>query len=134
MNNWNGIGRVTREPELKYMQGNGEAYLRFGIAVQRKFKNKAGKYDADFLNCVAYKGAAETIAKFFSKGSMIAITGEIRTGSYENKEGQKINTTEIIVGQFDFCGGSSQQQNNGHVNNQSDFDLGTPVDDGEIPF
>ena len=81
------IGRFTRDPEIKYSTGErATATARVSRAVNRRFKNKEGNYDADFINCVAFGKTAEFIEKYFTKGMAIGITGRIQTGSYTNKE------------------------------------------------
>lgn len=93
-----GMGRITRDLELKYSKDN-MAILKFSIAV-----NRIKKGETDFINCLAFKEKAENIAKFFKKGKMIAIEGRIQTGSYDNKEGQKVYTTEVLIDGFHFTG------------------------------
>lgn len=94
-------GRITRDLEVKYT-GGGIAVLNFSIANERPFKNKNGERETDFINIVAFRNTAENIAKYFKKGDGIGITGRIQTGSYENKEGQRVNTFDVVVDQFDF--------------------------------
>lgn len=95
------VGRLTRDPELRYTESN-LAVCSFSIAVHRQFKNEeTGDYDVDFINCKAFKKRAETIAKYCEKGDLVGVEGSIRTGSYE-KEGQRIYTTEIIADNVDF--------------------------------
>ncbi|MGL5440328.1 MAG: single-stranded DNA-binding protein [Filifactoraceae bacterium] len=143
MNNCSFVGRLVKDPELKFAAGTGTAFIRFTIAVQRDFKNAQGQYEADFINCVAYKGRAEMIGKYFNKGSQIALTGSIRTGSYDAQDGTKRYTTELLVGGVGFCGGSGQGNSNtfgGNNNNETfggandDMYGATPLDDGDIPF
>lgn len=100
MNVFNGIGRLTKDVDMKYTQ-SGTAVARFTIAINRPFKNENGNYEADFINCVAFGKRAETIAQYARKGHRIGITGSIMTGSYE-KEGQKVYTTDVNVTGFTF--------------------------------
>lgn len=93
-------GRMVKDADVKYSNDN-KAMCRFTIAVQRTFKNKEGKYDADFINCVAFSGVAEAIEKWFSKGKAITVEGEWRTGSYE-KDGAKVYTNECSVSRWEF--------------------------------
>lgn len=95
------VGRITKDIELKQSQ-QGKAIGKTSIAVRRDYKNSEGKYDADFLNLIAFGNTAEFMSKYFEKGSMVAITGRIQTGSYNNKEGQKIYTTDVIVNTAEF--------------------------------
>lgn len=90
------IGRLTRDPEVRYSQGNNTAVARYTIAVDRKFKRE-GEQTADFIPCVVFGKQAEFAEKYFRKGTKVVISGRITTGSYTNKDGQKIYTTEITV-------------------------------------
>ena len=102
------MGRLTRDPEVRY---NSESIVaRFTLAVDRKYKND-NEDGADFINCVAFGRIAEFVEKYFTKGLKIAITGRIHTGSYINKDGQRIYTTDIVVEECEFAeskSGSSQ--------------------------
>src|SRR5690606_37931830 len=101
MNVFNGIGRLTKDVDMKYTP-NGTAVARFTIAINRPFKNKNGNYEADFINCVAFGKRAGTIAQYARKGHRIGVTGSIMTGSYENNQGQKVYTTDVNVTAFIF--------------------------------
>ena len=101
MNRVNIMGRLTSKPEIRYTQSN-VACCNFTVAIQRKFKNAVGQYDADFINCVAFKNTAELINKYFDKGELIGIDGRIQTGSYTDKDGNKRHTTEVIVDSISF--------------------------------
>lgn len=98
------VGNLCRDNDIRYSAGeNATAILRNTIAVPRKFKNKeTGQYDSDFISIQAFGTNAEFINKYFAKGSKIGITGEIRTGSYTNKEGVKVYTTDVIVNNAEF--------------------------------
>ena len=97
------VGRLTRDPEIRYSQGeNATATARFSVAVNRRFKNAEGNYDADFINCVAFGKTAEFLEKYFKKGMAIGLTGHIQTGSYTNMDGQKVYTTDVIVEETEF--------------------------------
>ena len=131
------IGRFTRDPEIKYSTGeNATATARFSLAVNRRFKNKEGNYDADFINCVAFGKTAEFIEKYFTKGMAIGITGRIQTGSYINNEGQKVYTTDVVVEETEFVEsknkGTSDNVPNNNANSNSDFE--ETVSDDEMPF
>ena len=118
------IGNICRDVEVNYTGGdNANAILRNTIAVQRKFKNKeTGQYDSDFINFVCFGATAEFISRFFAKGQKIGITGRIQTGSYTNKDGQKVYTTDIVVEDAEFVtskgqgGGSTATPNNDFIN------------------
>lgn len=138
------IGCLTKDPELRFLPGDGKAVLRFTLAVNRQFK----KDEADFISCTVWGKLAETMAQYCIKGSKIAVTGSIRTGSYEDKSGNKKYTTDVNVESFEFAGGkksegSSYNSDNNYNYNDS-FNGGsafdgpdeiTPVStDSEMPF
>ena len=130
------IGRLTKDPELRYAAGSGTAVTRFTIAVNRQFK----KDEADFISCVAWNKTAETIAKYFTKGRPIAIVGHMQTGSYDAQDGTKKYTTDVAVESFEFVGSNGQADNQGSNNADAfsefgGFDDVTPADDmGDCPF
>lgn len=131
------IGRLTKDGELSFTAGSGVAVLKYVLAVDREFKNKDGQKEADFINCIMFNKAAEGLAQYLTKGKLIGITGAIRTGSYEAKDGSKRYTTDIVVSQVKFLD-SKKSENNPSGNNEGLPDgFGediTPVDDGDIPF
>ena len=97
------IGRLTRDPEVRYSQGEGStAIARFTLAVDRRFKRAGDTQEADFISCVAFGKTAEFIEKYFRQGSKLVAVGRIQTGSYTNKDGQKVYTTEVIVEEAEF--------------------------------
>lgn len=97
------IGRLTRDPEVKYTQGeNPTAIARYSLAVNRKFK-RDGEQEADFISCVAFGKNGEFAEKYLHKGTKIAVCGRIQTGSYTNKDGQKVYTTDVVVEEHEFC-------------------------------
>lgn len=97
------MGRLTRDPEVRYSQGeNSLAIARFTLAVDRRFKRQ-GEQDADFISCVAFGKSAEHAEKYYRQGLKIAVTGRIQTGSYTNKDGQKVYTTEVVVEESEFA-------------------------------
>lgn len=127
------IGRLTKDVDLRQ---NGEITIaKFSLAVDRKFK-KENEQTADFINCVAFKSTAENIAKFFSKGNKIGVVGHIQTGSYTNKEGQKVYTTDVLVDEFDFIEGKNSQSNDKPQANEAaqNFQPVTPDVQDELPF
>lgn len=93
------IGRLTRDPEFS-QTGNGVSLVRFSLAVERNYTNAQGERSTDFINCVAWRGLAETISKLTVKGSLVGITGRIQTGSYQNNEGRTVYTTDVVVDNF----------------------------------
>ena len=97
------IGRLTRDPEVRYTQGdNPMAIARYTLAVDRKYK-KEGEATADFISCVAMGKNGEFAEKYLKQGTKIAITGRIQTGSYTNKDGNKVYTTDVMVEEHEFC-------------------------------
>lgn len=98
------MGRLTRDPEVRYAQGeNSLAIARFSLAVDRRFNRNNEEQTADFINCVSFGKTAEFAEKYFHKGTKIAVTGRIQTGSYTNKDGQKVYTTEVVVEEQEFA-------------------------------
>lgn len=100
MNSVQLIGRLTRDPEVRYTDG-GMSIARFSIAVDRRFKQDGGE-NADFINCVAFGKTGEFVEKYFVKGKKIALTGRIQTGSYTNKDGAKVFTTDVVAETVEF--------------------------------
>ena len=137
------VGRLTRDPEIRYSQGeNATATARFSVAVNRRFKNAEGNYDADFINCVAFGKSAEFVEKYFKKGMAIGLTGRIQTGSYTNKDGQKVYTTDVVVEETEFVeskgASSADNPNNSRpapsaANNNDFMSIPDGVDE-ELPF
>ena len=136
MNSVNLIGRLTRDIDLK---GGNASVAKFTIAVTRPFK----KDESDFINCVVFGKTAETMATYCRKGTMVGVSGRIQTGSYTNKEGNKVYTTDVVVDRFTFTNSFGQNDNNNNnssndnnSNNNDDDIFGdiTPVDDGDMPF
>ena len=132
------IGRLTKDPDLRFTAGSGMGICRFTVAVKRQFK----KDEADFINCVAWNKTAETIAQYFTKGRPIAIVGHMQTGSYDAQDGTKRYTTDVEVESFEFVGSNGQANTQGNTQENTSFDGGwdlesdfTPVDDmGDMPF
>ena len=98
------MGRLTRDPEVRYSQGeNATAIARYTLAVDRRFRRDGDQQTADFINCVAFGRSGEFAEKYFHKGIKIAVTGRIQTGSYTNQEGQKVYTTDVVVEDQEFA-------------------------------
>ena len=132
-------GRLVREPEVRYSQGNNSmAIAKFTLAVDRKFK-KDGEQNADFINCTAFGKVAEVIEKYVTKGTKIIVEGRWQTGSYKNKDGVTVYTNDCMVESIEFCESkSSSNQNNQPSNNaaqNSDGFISIPngIED-ELPF
>ena len=105
------IGRVVRDADIRYSQGaNTTCVARYTLAVDRKFKQE-GQPDADFINCIAFGKLGEFAEKYLSKGTKIAVVGRIQTGSYTNKDGHKVYTTDVVVEEQEFC--ESKKSNEG---------------------
>lgn len=120
------MGRLTHDPELRTTQ-SGISSCRFTIAVNRNYKNQNGEYDADFISCVAWRQTAEFISRYFSKGSMICISGSLRTGSYTDKNHSDVThyTTDVFVDGAEFTGekkqqGTTNQQQRPHFDSVND--------------
>lgn len=121
------VGRLTRDPEVRYSQGeNATAVARYTVAVDRRFK-RDGEPTADFINCVVFGKSAEFAEKYFRQGLRVAISGRITTGSYTNKDGIKVYTTEVTVEEQEFAESKAESEANKTSNQQS-----TPSSDGFI--
>ena len=105
------MGRLTRDPEVRYSQGeNSTAIARYTLAVDRRFRrNNDGEQTADFIGCVAFGRSAEFAEKYFRQGLKVIVTGRIQTGSYTNKEGQKVYTTDVVVEEQEFAESKKSQ-------------------------
>lgn len=157
MNNVSLIGRITKDVELRYSP-SGVAVAKFTLAVNRAFK-KDGEQEADFIRVTIFKKTAENTANFCKKGSLVGIVGQIQTGSYDDKDGKKVYTTEVLANNVQFLDTRSQsdtqqggyqqpqyQQNNyqpsqqrqGNYNNSAQgnepFNPSGTIDDSDLPF
>ena len=103
------VGRLTKDPELK-TTGSGVSVCSFTLAINRRFKNAEGGYDADFINCVAWRQQAEFISKYFSKGRMVGICGSIQTRTYDREDGQRVYVTEVVADEVSFVDSKSQSE------------------------
>lgn len=105
------MGRLTRDPEVRYASGDNQmAIARYTLAVDRRFNRNNSDQTADFINCVAFGKAGEFAEKYFRKGIKIAVSGRIQTGSYTNKDGQKVYTTEVVVDDQEFAESKNASQ------------------------
>ena len=136
------IRRLTRDPEVRYGGANNTSVARYSLAVPRKFK-RDGEQECDFINCVAFGKLGEFAEKYLRKGIKVAIVGRIQTGSYTNKEGQKVYTTDIVVEEQEFAeskNASNQSNDNGNSSpygSAPDSDGFMNIPDGideELPF
>ena len=123
------VGRLTKDPELRFTANKGTAVTRFTLAVNRDYKKEDGTQEADFINCIAYSKRAEVIAQYLTKGKRFSVAGSIRTGSYDAQDGTRRYTTYVVVDGFDFIDSSDSKVNNDNFNDDM-----IPVDDGDIPF
>ena len=144
MNKWIGMGRLTRDPEIGYTQGdNASCIARFSLAVDRRFK-RDGDQTTDFINCVAFGKTGEFIEKYAHQGTKLVVDGRIQTGSYTNKDGNKVYTTDVVVENAEFAESKSSQQNNGTYTANKPEPVGTSddgfmnipdgVEDSGLPF
>jgi single-strand DNA-binding protein len=131
MNNAVLVGRLVKDPELKFAQGTGNAVTTFTIAVNRRFKRE-GQPEADFIPIVQFGKGAEATANYMTKGKLVSVAGAIQTRTYDAKDGTKRYVTEIIADEVNFLEKKGESiSTSEHVNN----DEITPVDDGDcIPF
>lgn len=107
------MGRLTREPEIRYSQGNDQmAIARYTLAVERRY-NRNAEQTADFINCVAFGRLAEVAEKYFHRGTKLAVTGRIQTGSYTNKDGNKVYTTDVVVEDQEFAESKGSSSSDG---------------------
>ena len=112
------MGRLTRDPEVRYTQGENQmAIARYTLAVDRRFNRNGDENTADFISCVAFGKAGEFAERYFRKGTKIAVTGRIQTGSYTNKDGVKVYTTDVVVEEQEFA--ESKNSNGGSADNYS---------------
>lgn len=135
------MGRLTRDPEVRYSQGESQtAIARYTLAIDRRFK-RDGEEGTDFINCIGFGKTGEFAEKYLRKGMKIAVIGRIQTGSYTNKEGVKVYTTDVVVEEQEFAesknaqGGNSNSNSSPSTSNNADGFMNLPdgIDD-EIPF
>ena len=119
------IGRLTRDPELRYTSSN-IATARFSLAVNRPFQSQNGEQGTDFINIVVWRKQAENVKKYCTKGSLVAVEGRIQTGSYE-KDGQRVYTTDVVADSVQFLESKAQSENRMSSDN-NDFSGVTPQD------
>lgn len=121
------MGRLTRDPETRYTQGeNAMAISRYTLAVDRRIKTQGDETTADFISCVAFGKTGEFAEKYFRKGTKVAITGRIQTGSYTDRDGKKIYTTDVVVEEQEFAESKNSQ-------NQEQNKPSVPQGYGNVP-
>ena len=123
------IGRTTKDPDIRYTQNEQPMTIaRFNLAVDRRFK-KDGEQSADFISCVAFGKTAEFIEKYVFKGTKIAVEGRIQTGSYTNKDGNKVYTTDVVVEQVEFAGAKTDSKSAAKESNDDFMNVADGLDD-----
>ena len=138
------MGRLTRDPDIRYSQGERQmAIARYTLAVDRRGRGNNGEATADFIQCVAFDRAAEFAEKYFHQGTKIVITGRIQTGSYTNRDGQKVYTTDIVVEDQEFAESKASSQNSASqtsrpapssVVSNKFVDIPDDIEDEGLPF
>ena len=135
------MGRLTRDPDVRYSAGeSGTSVARYTLAVDRRFNKRDGEATADFISCVAFGRSAEFAEKYFHQGMRVSISGRIQTGSYTNKDGQKVYTTDVVVEEQEFAESKATSQQNqqkpsGPAPDDSDGFMNIPDGiDEELPF
>ena len=131
------IGRLTRDPELRYTPSN-VAVATFNLAVNRNFKNQAGDREADFINCMIWRKQAELLAEWCKKGNLVGITGRIQTRNYDNQQGQRVYVTEVVADTFQLLEKRDNSANQSNIEEQmpASFGATNPLDisDDDMPF
>lgn len=127
------MGRLTHEPELRSTP-NGTAVIRFQIAVDRNYQASGKEREADFIDCVAWRGTAEFISRYFHKGSMIAVEGSIQTQNFTDKDGKQRKSVEVVANNVSFCGNreNGSQASTEPINDNNIEEI--VDDDGDLPF
>lgn len=131
------IGRLTKDPELTYLQNsNATAVCKFTLAVNRPRLDKNKPQEADFINCVCFGKRAEAIQQYVSKGNQFGVTGRLQINKYVDKDNQNRWSTDVNVEDFEFLQGKSDNNQQGSTQNRNNSfeDNITPVDDGDMPF
>ena len=136
------IGRTTKDPDLRFLPGNGTAVAKFTLAVNRPHLDKNKPQEADFINCVCFGKRAEAIASYVQKGHLFGLTGRLQINKYVDKEGQNRWSTDVVVEDFEFLQSKNNNTSNTGYNpaptqnnQQAVFDEDiTPIDGDEVPF
>lgn len=128
------MGRLTRDPEVRYSSGEtATAVARFTLAVDRRFARRDGEQTADFIGCVAFGKNAEVIEKYFRQGMRVIICGHIQTGSYTNRDGQKVYTTDVVVEEQEFAESKKDPGKNDAASGDGFMNVPDGIDEG-LPF
>ena len=126
------IGRLTRDPELRYT-GSNTPVATFSLAVNRNFQNQNGEREADFINIVVWRKQAENCKNFLTQGSQVAIEGRIQTRTYDDQNGQKRYVTEVVADNVEFLGSKASSNNSNNTSSSSKNAEPTPYDFGDMP-
>ena len=126
------IGRLTRDPELRYT-GNNTAVASFALAVQRNFANQQGEREADFFNITVWRKQAENVKNYLTQGSQVAIEGRLQTRTYDDANGQKRYVTEVVADNVEFIGSRNSSNNSNNMNSSASNAGPTPYDFGDAP-
>ena len=129
------IGRLTKDPELKYTPGAGTAVTTVTLAVERRYK-KDGQQEADFIPIVIWGKSAESIAQYMSKGKLMGVSGRIQTRNYDHKDGYKVYVTEVVAEEIKFLewGNKTEGSSTYFGTDYDGYEDMTPIDDDQIPF
>lgn len=137
INNVTLVGRLTRDPELRYTTSN-VAVATFNMAVNRNFKGANGEREADFINCMIWRKPAELLSEWCKKGNLVGITGRIQTRSYDNQQGQRVYVTEVVAESFQLLEKRDKTADHSSMENQMppSYGQGEPMDisDDDLPF
>ena len=129
------IGRLTKDPEIRYSNGDNHMMIaNFTLAVNRRMPNAQGEYEADFIRCVSFGKTAEFADKYFHQGTKIAVCGRIQTGSYTNRDRQKIYTTVVVVEEQEFAESRKDKQDDPSGKNDGFTNIPDGSLDDEMPF
>lgn len=133
MNKWIGMGRLTKDPEIRYTGTNNTAKCTFALAVDRRFKKEGEERQVDFINIVAWRKTAEFCSKYFVKGQKVVVVGSLQNRSWEDNEGKKRYITEVVVDEVYFA--ESAKKSDRPLSQSSDSGVIPPSeDDDELPF
>lgn len=127
------MGRMTKDPELRFLPTNNIPVCSFTLAVNRRFVKQGEERQADFINCQAWQKTAEFISKYFSKGQQMAIVGRIQTRTWDDNEGEKHYITEVVVEEVYFADSKKESSANTKTETAADMKY-EAIDDGELPF
>ena len=134
------VGRVTKDINLQYTQSN-IAFARFTLAVNRTFMNESGERDADFISCIVWRKQAENMARWIRKGGLVGVEGRIQTGSYDDKDGKRVYTTDVVCDSVQFLEPKTQEEDNEYferiANQGKQQRANTPtidVSESDLPF